>query len=152
MSCLCLQNDTVQCQSKKLFSITITRKCDIRLHCWHLNFACVLVADVVLHVCILSESRVAMSKSKLLGTRGREVLRGPLLYCKRVSGCWKRRAIIVNCGSVNDSKQHSACLALYDDYERVENAGEEKAQEDYPTGWWQDRGTNLHISCCVQRF
>ena len=33
------------------------------------------------------------------------------------------------CGSVNDSKQHSACLALYDDYERVEMAGEKKPKK-----------------------
>ena len=33
------------------------------------------------------------------------------------------------CGSVNDGKQHSACLALYNDYERVEMAGDKKPKK-----------------------
>lgn len=37
--------------------------------------------------------------------------------------------MIVFCGSENDGQTHSACLALYDEYERVEKLGEKKPKK-----------------------
>ena len=41
----------------------------------------------------------------------------------------QRRAVIVFCGSENDGKQYSACMALYDNYENVERAGDKKPKK-----------------------
>ena len=41
----------------------------------------------------------------------------------------QRRAVIVFCGSENDGKLHSACMALYDNYENVERAGDKKPKK-----------------------
>ena len=37
--------------------------------------------------------------------------------------------MIVYCGSENDGQLHSACMAIYDNYERVEKAGDKKPKK-----------------------
>ena len=41
----------------------------------------------------------------------------------------QRRAVIVYCGSDSEGKRYPACLAIYDNYERIEKAGEKKPKK-----------------------